>query len=112
MAIEFGAQKRDPQWSQRTESMILSELAATPGLAAQSVAVECRETLCRVEIVHPRGVRPDRPLFDDSGDSLGVEGTMRALFIGQDGAPITLVYLKRRDPSTTQSEVRAAIGAR
>lgn len=49
----FLRQTRDPVWASPTEELILQRLARAPGLLLSSVVVECRETICRIQLAFP-----------------------------------------------------------
>lgn len=54
-AEAFALETRAAAWAAPLERSILATLAETPGLALSSVQVECRETVCRVQLVSASG---------------------------------------------------------
>jgi hypothetical protein len=59
----FADEERDPMWSAETEARIAAQLASTPDAPALE-DVECRRTLCRLELRGPRRALPSGDPFD------------------------------------------------
>jgi hypothetical protein len=51
----------DPEWAPGARTQIVSKIAEQPGLELISVNVECRTTMCYVELAQPVPVKPPGP---------------------------------------------------
>ena len=54
----FEAEDGDPAWSATTEARLLGLIAELERLALYRHAVDCRESLCRLELLFPPGAAP------------------------------------------------------
>jgi hypothetical protein len=70
----FAAEPIDPRWASTAEARILGEIATLPGRSMLALQVECRSTLCRLQVVEP-----DKPLLDTRGPSTGIPADVVAL---------------------------------
>jgi hypothetical protein len=61
VAEEWAAELADPEWAVRAQTDLLSRLAERPGLALIALQVECKTTMCRVEMTQPSSVPKDPP---------------------------------------------------
>ena len=71
---EFAAEPVDAAWAPGAEADLLAKFAQMPGLKLVDLQVECRSTMCRVQLTQPRGATAEdgeRPFstFLDSSDS-------------------------------------------
>ena len=73
--IEFAAEPIDSTWASGAEAEVLGKFAQMPGLKLIDLQVECRSTMCRIELTQPNHGAPDgSPLsFNILRDSLGLE---------------------------------------
>lgn len=105
---EFAAQNADPAWATATEARILGQFAGVAGLELASLDVECRTTLCRIQLVRP-GSMPGPPsaVFPSPGrapngvsltDLIPATG-LKSLWViavrDRHGTPVSLAYLER-----------------
>ena len=51
----FALEARDNEWAADMETSILSAVSETPGLALLGVQAECRETVCRTQLISETG---------------------------------------------------------
>ena len=80
---EFDAESTDPLWSQSTETRILGEIAQITGLEALTVQVQCRTTMCRIELAERRQLEP--------GSVLPANATFGQLVLGLDQKPLWIM---------------------
>jgi hypothetical protein len=71
---EFAAEPVDAAWAPGAEADLLATYAQMPGLRLIDLQVECRSTMCRVQLTQPRGAtaadggpRPFSILLDSAG---------------------------------------------
>jgi hypothetical protein len=53
----FSSEGVDPSWAAAAEAHVLGRIAQTESLALISLRVECRATMCRLELTEPGGSR-------------------------------------------------------
>ena len=70
---EFAAEPVDRAWASGAEAEILSKFAQMPGLKLIDLQVECRSTMCRLQLMQPSGVPGSAPPFKELIDSVGLE---------------------------------------
>jgi hypothetical protein len=93
----FQTEGTDPAWSERTESRILDSVSQVSGLNLITFDAECRETVCRIKLFYPprtdalSSLEQLKPL----ATQLGFGHIVEAATIGEDGAPMSLLYLQR-----------------
>lgn len=63
----FAAEPADPAWAPAAEARILSEIAAATGRPMVTLQVECRSTVCRLQVVERDLAPPGSARSDDSG---------------------------------------------
>lgn len=92
----FVAQSRDPSWSDATEARIFREISQASGLGADEIQVDCRSTMCRVQLTHRR-LSQGAPYegFDDLVDTFGLKMLWLWSPTDDDGIPMDLAYLQR-----------------
>jgi len=92
---EFTAEPVDAAWAPGAEADLLAKFAQIPRLALIDLQVECRSTMCQVQLTQPAAAdgepRPIKPLLD----SVGLEP--RSMNMIGDGSPAMKVvaYLWR-----------------
>ena len=69
---EFTAQSVDRAWAPSAASEILDRLAQLNGVAFNTLHVECKSTMCRLEAVSPKLPGVTTPQFNIVGNSLGI----------------------------------------
>lgn len=104
---EFAAQSKDPSWSEFTEARILADISlASAGFGYSAILVDCRTTLCRVELIHPTAPAlgpveqtgepsPGQPSLFLVAQTLGMEPQLVLAARDGYGTPITLAFLRR-----------------
>ena len=94
----FADEGRDQSWSAQTERGLLDTLSQFTGFAAHSVAVECRESLCRIELIFAAGnsaLYSIRQLYDRIGE-LGLGPVLAEPADEVNGTQTWQIYLRRR----------------
>lgn len=96
-AAVFASEGRDFRWSAEMEGRIYDAIAQT-GISANTLQVECRETLCRVYIDYPADTEispADNSLLVPHYQDLGL--TVATAFRGsiENRLPVGIVYLSR-----------------
>lgn len=61
----FAAEPIDPLWASQTEAHILREIAALSPRPMFTLQVECRSTICRLQVVEPDSAPLDRRMRGD-----------------------------------------------
>ena len=103
---EFAYEDDDPTWSDATESRIFSEISLIPRLEATDIQVECRTTMCRIRMVHPRNPAPGASAGNVSElvEAIGMEAPWLFAVPDENGNPTSLVYVQRGKASTQSIE--------
>ena len=93
----FAAESADPGWSTAAEAGVLAGFAEIPGLSLVSLNVECRTTLCLLQLVTPRTPPPDypNPNIAEIAKSAGLKSIWQMGIRVRSGAPVMLAYLER-----------------
>jgi hypothetical protein len=95
---EFAAEPIDATWAPGAEAGLLAKFAAMPGLKLVDLRVECRSTMCRLQLTQPAGPRaqgipaPLTILYD-----VGLTPRWMMSVMGSPGSPTskTIAYLWR-----------------
>ena len=113
----FAGERVDPAWANAMEGHILGEIARTPALQLVTLQVECRTSMCRVQLVQQQSqgaepgivfpsVRPDprtgsgrAASFGTFVSTLGLDPRWVASVVDRNGTPTSLAYLARREPA-------------
>jgi hypothetical protein len=94
---EFAAEPVDATWAPAAEAEVLSKFAQMPGLKLLDLQVECRSTMCRLQLIQPTGA-PDaagaRP-FNILLDSIGYDPRWMMAIRDRSGALRSIAYLWR-----------------
>ncbi len=104
----FAAERVDPLWATETEGNILGQLAQA-NLQLATMQVECRTSMCRVQLVEPPSKSPDMAAFRDLVRGFGLDVWRMQNLGNQSGATTTVGYLARRDsmsPAQQQALIR------
>jgi|SRR5688572_15227373 len=96
--LEFAAEPVDAAWAPGAEADLLAQFAQIPRLALIDLQVECRSTMCRVQLTQPRGATAadggPRP-FNILLDSVGVKPRYMNMIGDQFGGMKSVAYLWR-----------------
>jgi hypothetical protein len=94
---EFAAEPVDASWAPGAEADVLAKFAQMPGLKLIDLQVECRSTMCRLQVTQPSGA-PDangaRP-FNILLDSIGYEPRWMMAIGDRSGPMRSIAYLWR-----------------
>jgi hypothetical protein len=95
--LRFRTEGTDPTWSKQMESQIIDQVSRISGLGLVRFDAECRATICRVKLFHPPGTNALSALdqLKPLGRQLGFDKIVEAATIGEDGVPVSLLYLRR-----------------
>jgi hypothetical protein len=88
----FASEDADPAWSPVAEAHILGDISQATGLQALDIQVDCRTSMCRVQMLQPQFPQGS---FEDLVHSMGLEPVWVFNLVGRNGTPVTLAYLKR-----------------
>ena len=94
---EFAAEPVDATWAPGAEADVLAKFAQMPGLKLIDLQVECRSTMCRLQLTQPSGApAPDgaRP-FNILLDSIGLEPRWMMAIGDRSSAMRSIAYLWR-----------------
>jgi len=91
----FAAEAVDPLWASGMEGNVLSHIAQAKSLQLVTMQVECRTSMCRVQLVEPPSKRPDMNAFQDLVRGFGLDVWRMQGFGNQNGATTTVAYLAR-----------------
>jgi hypothetical protein len=71
---EFGTEPVDRSWAAGAEARVFAAFAQIPGLKLVDQQVECRSTMCRVQLTQPGSAvtSGERPPFNVLSDSIGL----------------------------------------
>jgi hypothetical protein len=102
--LEFDGETRDTQWAAATEGRLLSLVSELDGVALNRLEADCRESMCRLLLLHPPEVEPVysiRQIYDRAGE-LGL-GPVAADTKVEAGEPSGLrVFLRRREAASSR----------
>jgi hypothetical protein len=72
--LEFGTEPVDRTWAPGAEAAVFAAFAEIPGLKLIDQQVECRSTMCRIELTQPGAAVTggERAPFNLLGDSIGL----------------------------------------
>jgi len=95
---EFFAEPIDTTWASGAEAALLARIAETPGLQLTELQVQCRSTMCRLQLTRPsgaRGVQGGGPTLSISADSVGLEPRWLMAVRDATGSVRSIAYLWR-----------------
>ena len=92
--IAFAAEPVDPLWATGVERSILGQLAQA-NLQLVTMQVECRTSMCRVQLMEPPSKSPDMAAFRDLVRGFGLDVWRMQNLGNQSGATTTVAYLAR-----------------
>ena len=90
----FAAERVDPLWATGMEGHILGQLAQTD-LQLVTMQVECRTSMCRVQLVERPSKSPDMAAFRDLVRGFGLDVWRMLGSRNQSGATTKVAYLAR-----------------
>lgn len=61
-AANFAVEPIDPEWAPRAQTDIISRFAEQPGLQLLALQVECRTTMCQVQMTQPSSSAGEPPM--------------------------------------------------
>ena len=91
----FAAEAVDPLWAPGMEGNILGQLAQSSGLRLVTLQVECRTSLCRVQLVEGPSKRTDMGAFRDLVSGFGLDVWRMNGFVDQNGTRTLVAHLAR-----------------
>jgi len=91
----FAAEPVDPLWASGMEGNILGHIAQAKGLQLVTMQVECRTSMCRVQLMEPPSKSPDMAAFRDLVRGFGLDVWRMQNLGNQSGATTTVAYLAR-----------------
>jgi hypothetical protein len=93
--LRFRTEGTDPTWSKQMESQIVDQVSRISGLGLVRFDAECRETICRMKLFYPSGTNALSSLdqLKPLARQLGFDNVVEAATIGEDGVPMSLLYL-------------------
>ena len=101
----FSAESADATWAPGAEANILGRFSRVNGLALNALQVECRSTMCKLQVAAPKsssGGGPD--IFDFFNNSLGVQPRWVQISVDAAGMMQWIAYVGReRVPSATDA---------
>jgi hypothetical protein len=92
----FAAEAVDPLWATGMEGQILGQLAQA-NLQLVTMQVECRTSMCRIQLVETASKRPDPAgAFHDLVRDLGLDVWRVNRVVDHNGTPTLVAHLARR----------------
>ena len=91
----FAAEAVDPLWAPGMEGSILGQLAQAEGLRLVTLQVECRTSMCRVQLVEGPSKRTDMNAFQDLVRGFGLDVWRMNGFVEQNGTRTLVAHLAR-----------------
>jgi hypothetical protein len=90
----FAAERVDPSWATGMEGNILGQLAQA-SLQLVTMQVECRTSLCRVQLIYPSSKSTEAETFRELERDLGLEVWRVWRAVDEIGTPTSVAYLAR-----------------
>ena len=92
---EFAAEPIDAAWAAGAEADMLAKFAQMSGLRLIDLQVECRSTMCRLQLMQPGTPDGSRQPFSLLRDSVGLEPRWAMVVPGPGGSMKSVAYLWR-----------------
>jgi hypothetical protein len=92
--MAFAAESVDPLWATGVERNILDQIAQA-NLQLVTLQVECRTSMCRVQLMEPPSKSPDMTAFRDLVRGFGLDVWRMQNLGNQSSATTTVAYLAR-----------------
>ena len=92
---EFAAEPVDAAWAPGAEADMLAKFAQMSGLRLIDLQVECRSTMCRLQLMQPGTPDGSRQPFSLLRDSVGLEPRWAMVVPGPGGSMKSVAYLWR-----------------
>lgn len=93
--MAFAAERVDPLWASGMEGNILGHIAQAKGLQLVTMQVECRTSMCRVQLMERPSKNSDMNAFQDLVRGFGLDVWRMQNLGNQSGATTTVAYLAR-----------------
>lgn len=90
----FSAEPVDAAWAPGAEADALAKLAEMSGLALTGLRVECRSTMCRLQVASPIARDPARPPFNTMVGAVGLAPRW-VMSVVDSGTLQSIAYLQR-----------------
>ena len=103
----FAAERVDPLWATGMEGNILGHLAQA-NLQLVTMQVECRTSMCRVQLMERPSKSPDMAAFRDLVRGFDLDVWRMQNLGNQSGATTTVAYLARRE-SLSRAQQQALV---
>jgi hypothetical protein len=100
---EFTAEPIDPAWAPRAQTELLSKLAEQPGLQLIALQVQCRTTMCQVQMTQPSSPETREPPMSVL-NTLGMQPRFIMALKSQPSMQTSVAYLMR--PGHAPPEMR------
>ena len=91
----FAAERVDPLWATGMERNILGSLSPSQGLEVVTMQVECRTSMCRVQLIEPPSKPWNPGAFHDLVRDFGLDVWRVNGFVDQNGTPTLVAHLAR-----------------
>jgi len=91
----FAAEPVDPLWAPGMEGNILGQLAQANGLRLVTLQVECRTSMCRVQLVEGLSKPTNMGVFRDLVSGFGLDVWRMNGFVDQNGTRTLVAHLAR-----------------
>jgi hypothetical protein len=111
VAQAFAAEPVDPFWATGMEGRILERLAQAKGLQVVTMQVECRTSMCRVQLVEFAPKQRDPGAFADLVRGFGLDVWRVNGLVDQSGTPTSVAYLGRHE-SLSPAQQQAVVNER
>ncbi|HWN39455.1 MAG TPA: hypothetical protein VNP02_13215 [Gammaproteobacteria bacterium] len=92
---EFAAEPVDATWASGAEAKLLAKFAEMPNLKLIDLQVECRSTMCRLQLTQPSAPGGGPQPFNLLRDSTGLEPRWMIAIGGPGGSMKSVAYLWR-----------------
>ena len=107
----FAAESADPAWSTATEAGVLGRIAEIPDAAYVSLNVECRTTLCLLQVVQSTTPAPNSGIAEIAKlvEPQGLKSLWMFGIRVRAGVPLGIAYLQRVDTTETPAATEPSV---
>jgi len=100
----FAAESADPTWAPGAEANILGRFSRVSGLALNALQVECRTTMCKLQVAAPKSSGGGPDIFGFFNNSLGIQPRWVQIVVDDAGTMQWFAYVGReRVPNATDA---------
>ena len=100
----FSAETVDATWAPGAESNILGRFSRVNGLALSALQVECRTTMCKLQVAAPKSSSGAGDIFGFFNNSLGIQPRWVQIVVDDAGTMQWFAYVGRdRVPNATDA---------